>query len=159
MQLLGSFLAGLAVRSLFSFNESALAEARLGSPHLDILLDEQGGITLGGIALGVVFEALFAFVVTVAAFATLIDRRAPRLGGVGVGLAQVAVVLVGFRLTGGAANPARWFGPALWQLSVGGLPTTRPLGDHVVYWVGPIFGALAGCVLYVLLILPPEKNR
>jgi glycerol uptake facilitator-like aquaporin len=76
-------------------------------------------------------------------------------------MAQVAVVLFGFHLTGAAANPARWFGPAVWQMSIlANLPANvdRPLGDHVVYWVGPVLGALAAAVLYVLLILPPEKK-
>jgi aquaporin Z len=154
-QLLGSFLAGLALRSLFS--EGVLADARMGSPYLKGLLPTHGGITLGALALGVLLEALFTFVVTLAAFATLIDKRAPRVGGLGLGMAQVAVVLFGFHLTGGAANPARWFGPAVWQLSVSaqGGPA---LGDHVVYWVGPVLGALAAAVLYVLLILPPQKK-
>jgi glycerol uptake facilitator-like aquaporin len=156
VQLLGSFLAGLALRSLFS--EGALARASLGCPHLTRALRPDDLITLGGLATGVVLEALFSFVVTIAAFATLIDRRAPRLGGLGLGMGQVAVTLFGYNLTGGSANPARWFGPAMWQLSVEGLGTDRPLGDHVVYWVGPILGALAASVLYVGLILPPEKK-
>jgi glycerol uptake facilitator-like aquaporin len=155
MQLLGSFLAGLALRSLFS--ETVLADAHMGTPHLRSVLSD-GAVTLGGLAIGVVVEMLCTFVVTLAAFANLIDRRAPRLGGIGVGLAQVAVVLFAFHLTGGAANPARWFGPALWQLSLGSLAGTRPLADHAVYWLGPIVGALAAAVLYVWLILPPEKK-
>jgi glycerol uptake facilitator-like aquaporin len=154
-QLAGSFLAGLALRSLFK--EDVLASAHLGTPHLRALLDE-GHVTLGSLATGVLVEVLCTIVVTTAAFATLIDRRAPRLGGFGLGLAQVAVVLFAYHLTGGAANPARWFGPALWQLSVSDLATGRPLGDHAVYWVGPILGALAAAVLYVQLILPPEKK-
>ncbi len=152
VQLLGSFLAGLALRSLFS--EAVLAEAHLGTPHLTAALVAEG-ITPGGLITGVLLEALFTFVVTIAAFATLIDRRAPRLGGLGIGMGQVAVTLFGYHLTGGAANPARWFGPAMWQLSVAGQDVGR---DHVVYWVGPILGALAAGVLYVLLILPPDKK-
>ena len=156
MQLLGSFLAGLTLRSLFA--ETVLIDARMGSPHLKALLSASGAVTLPGLATGVFLEALFTFVVTLAAFATLIDRRAPRMGAVGLGMAQVAVVLFGFHLTGGAANPARWFGPAVWQLSLSSLQVNRPLGDHVVYWVGPTLGALAAAVLYVLLILPAEKK-
>jgi hypothetical protein len=34
----------------------------------------------------------------------------------------------------------------------------RPLGDHAVYWVGPILGALAGSVFYTMVLLPPEKE-
>src|SRR5262249_40159061 len=97
MQLLGSFLAGMALRGLYG--GAGLAEARLGTPHLRAVLLSGGHVTLAALALGVLLEALCTFVVTLAAFATLIDRRAPRLGGVGLGLAQVAVVLFGFHLT------------------------------------------------------------
>jgi glycerol uptake facilitator-like aquaporin len=140
------------------FAETVLAPARMGAPHLKALLSG-GETTLAGIVSGVLLEALFTFVVTLAAFATLIDRRAPKLGGVGLGMAQVAVVLFGFHLTGAAANPARWFGPAVWQSSLAELQASRPLGDHVVYWLGPVLGALTGALLYVVLILPPEKKK
>jgi glycerol uptake facilitator-like aquaporin len=70
----------------------------------------------------------------------------------------MAVILFGFHLTGGAANPARWFGPAVWQLSLGDLPTARPLADHVVYWLGPIFGALAGSIFYTMVLMPDERK-
>jgi glycerol uptake facilitator-like aquaporin len=152
VQLLGSFLAGLALRGLFS--DSLLAEARMGSPHLKALYNSDN--LLGSLAAGVGVEFLFTFFLTIAAFVTLIDRRAPRMGGFGLGVAQVAIVLFGFHLTGGAANPARWFGPAIWQLSLPGV--VRPLSDHTVYWVGPIFGALAGSVFYTLVLMPEEKK-
>jgi aquaporin TIP len=155
MQLLGSFLAGLAIRSLYS--DVVLVDARMGAPHLRALADA-GNVTLASIGVGILLEALFTFVVTMAAFATLIDKRAPRLGGLGIGMAQVAVVLFGFHLTGGSANPARWFGPAMWQLSVGPLGAMRPLSGHAVYWAGPIIGAMAAAVLYVAVILPPERK-
>jgi glycerol uptake facilitator-like aquaporin len=74
-------------------------------------------------------------------------------------MAQIAIVLFGFHLTGGCANPARWFGSAIWQLSLSSGPATvRPMADHLVYWVGPIVGALAGGVFYTAVILPPEKR-
>ncbi len=73
-----------------------------------------------------------------------------------VGLAQTAVVLFGFRLTGGAANPARWFGTVVWEMT---LPrATNALADHTVYWVGPILGALLGGFLYVFVMQPPEEE-
>jgi aquaporin Z len=155
-QLAGSFLAGLVLRGLYA--DDVLAEARLGAPYLKAALAPGGVPTLAALAAGVALEALFALVVTTAAFATLIDRRAPRLGGLGLGLAQAAVVLIGFRLTGAAANPAGWFGPALWQLSLSLPPDVRPLGDHVVYWLGPVLGALAAGVFYATVVLPPEKE-
>jgi glycerol uptake facilitator-like aquaporin len=157
-QLLGAVLAGLLLRGLFS--ETVLAEARMGSPHLRALVsssDER--ITLAAIATGVALELLFTALVTVAVYATLIDPRAPKLGGVAVGMAQTAVILFGFHLTGGAANPARWFGTAIWQLSLSNLPVERPLAGHPVYWVGPILGALAGSIFYTLIVLPPAANN
>jgi glycerol uptake facilitator-like aquaporin len=150
-QLSGSLLAGFLIRGLYA-NE-VLANASMGAPHLGAISDSLGGITVG-----VLLEALFTFVVTMAAFATLIDKRAPRVGGLGVGMAQVAVVLFGYHLTGGSANPARWFGPTIWRLSPGLPQAPSPLAGHAVYWAGPILGAMAAAVLYVTVILPPERK-
>jgi aquaporin TIP len=153
VQLLGAILAGLTVRGLFG--DDLLVDARMGTPHLGALLGED---TLKNLLAGIAVEFLVTFVLAVAAFATLIDRRAPRVGGIGLGLAQVAIVLFGFHLTGGCANPARYFGPALVQLTLPLPQSARPLGEHTVYWVGPIFGALAGSVFYTLVLLPEEKK-
>jgi MIP family channel proteins len=154
VQMLGAILAGLALRGLYS--DTTLEYARMGTPHLGALV---GKDTLASLLAGIAVEFLLTFVLTVAAFATLLDRRAPRVGGIGLGLAQVAIVLFGFHLTGGCANPARYFGPALMQLTLVELQSARPLGEHTVYWVGPIFGALAGSVFYTLVLLPEEKAR
>jgi len=67
----------------------------MGTPHLRALLD-QGQVTLPVLATGVALEFVFALLVTLAAFATLFDPRGPKLGGFGVGLAQVAVIAFGF---------------------------------------------------------------
>jgi aquaporin Z len=155
VQLLGAALAGAALRGLFS--DDVLREARMGAPHLKALLSE-GGVTIGGLLTGAALEAAFTFLVTLAVFATLLDPRAPNLGGVGAGMAQVAVILCGFHLTGGAANPARWFGSAIWELTLALPESARPLADHAVYWGGPIVGAILGGLFYTMVILPPEKK-
>jgi MIP family channel proteins len=152
MQMLGGVLAGLAVFGLFKADE-----ARLGTPHLQRFLKPDDAVTFGSLFSGIAVEVCLTFLVTVAVFATLVDRRGPRLGGVVVGLAQAAAVLFGSRLTGGAANPARWFGPAVWQLAVPALRTRATFTDHPVYWVGPVAGALLGGAFYSLVIAPPEK--
>jgi glycerol uptake facilitator-like aquaporin len=63
-------------------------------------------------------------------------------------------ILVGGPLTGAAMNPARAFGPAL----VSG----QWLG-HVVYWVGPILGAILAALLWQYVLLPktpvPKRRR
>ena len=97
----------------------------MGSPHLKAILGTSDTITLAALATGVGVELLLTFIITIAAFVTLFDRRAPKVGGFGLGLTQVAVVLFGFHLTGGSANPATWFGPAVWQLSLSSSQMTR----------------------------------
>jgi aquaporin Z len=156
VQFLGALLAGLAVRGLFA--DDVLNLARMGAPHLKALLSPDGDVTFAGLVTGGLLEAGFAFLVTLAVFATLIDPRAPRLGGVVVGMAQTAAVLIGFHLTGGAANPALYVGPALWQLTLPGAEAVRPLADHPVYWGGPVVGALLGGLFYSTFVLPPEKK-
>ncbi len=158
-QLLGAVLAGLFLRMLFSSDPEALKTSYLGTPHLRAFAP--GGldhVDLRGIISGVGMELFFTCLVAFAFYATMLDRRSPPLGGLIVGLAQAAVVLFGFRLTGGAANPARWFGPVVWELTTPGVSAANALSDHTVYWVGPIVGALLGGLLYVFVLQPPEEE-
>ena len=156
VQLAGSLLAGLALR--FIFPEPSLLQSRLGTPHLGAYLLADGEvITWTSLFTGIGVEAFATFVLTLVIFATLLDRTAPRLGGLYAGLTQVVLTLAAYYLTGGVANPARWFGPALWQQSVEPLKATAPFADHPVYWVGPILGALLGGLLYTSVISPARK--
>jgi MIP family channel proteins len=157
MQLLGALLAGLVLRLLFA--DDVLREAHLGTPHLKAFLGPDRALLFGSLVSGVGLETCLTFLVTLAFFASVVDPRGPRLGGVLVGLAQAAVILLGYRLTGGAANPARWFGPALWESTLHYPPTENPLGDHMVYWAGPVVGALLAGFFYSALILPPAKGK
>lgn len=154
-QLLGTMLAGLVLRLIF--HDGVLRSARFGTPHLN--LPAFGGILDGHPELpmllrGVGIEIVLTFILTYAIFGTVIDPRGPRLAGLGVGLALAADVLMGYHLTGAATNPARWLGPALWELTI------RPdaLRDHVVYWIGPIVGAMLAGGIYTTLILPPDEE-
>ncbi len=155
-QLLGALLAGLFLRILFYKD---VATSYLGTPHLRAFAPEGlGHVDLRSIISGVGMELFFTCLVAFAFYATMLDRRSPPLGGLIVGLAQAAVVLFGFRLTGGAANPARWFGPVVWELTTPGVSAANALSDHTVYWVGPIVGALLGGLLYVFVLQPPEEE-
>ena len=147
----------MAVRGLFA--DSVLIDARLGTPTLRALLAPDDSLSMSSLFTAAAVEFAITFLVTVAAFATLVDPRGPKLGGLLVGLAQVAAILFGFHLTGGCANPARWFGPAVWQLTLTLPQPIRPMGDLSVYLVGPILGALVGGVFYGLVILPEVKKK
>jgi MIP family channel proteins len=158
VQLVGSVLAGLALRVVFP--ESALLQSRLGTPHLGnaLLGADNNVVTWTGLLTGIAVEALITFVLTLVIFYTLLDKRTARLGGLYAGLTQIVITLAALDLTGAAANPARWFGPALWQMTVDSLKATGPLADNTVYWVGPILGALMAGLLYTTVIGPAAKR-
>jgi MIP family channel proteins len=147
-QVVGALIAGLCVRLIFA--ENVLRLVRCGTPHLNV--QAFGNPSLATVFSGIGIEVVLTFLLTFAVFGTILDPRAPRLGGLGAGLALAALVLVGYALTGAATNPVRWFGPAIAELSVPGMESDA-FRDHTVYWLGPIAGALLAGVVYDFLIL------
>jgi MIP family channel proteins len=152
-QLLGAILAGLFV--WLTFSDVVLRNARLGTPHINRLAFGEGSSWLGTQMTGIGVELLLTFIVTFTIFMTILDPRAPRMGGLTVGLAWTATVVMGLSITGAATNPARWFGPAIWERII------RPdaLDDHLVYWIGPTLGALLAGAVYTLVLIPGERER
>jgi len=72
-------------------------------------------------------------------FGTAVDDRAPKLGGLLIGLTVTFDILMGGPITGAAMNPARAFGPAL---------AAGVWDGHMIYWVGPVVGGGAAAVVY-----------
>jgi aquaporin Z len=136
-QLLGAVVAALAVR--YSFPEMAAINSQLGTPRLADAVFQTKGI---------VVEAILTFLLAFAVMGTAVDPRAPRIGGFGIGLAVMFDILAGGNITGAAMNPARAFGPAL----VSGTWTAQ-----IVYWLGPILGAVVAMQLYERVIM--EKGE
>ncbi len=136
-QLAGAVLASLALRALFP--EGLRVEAQMGATTLGPGID---------FARGVGIEAILTFFLVIVIFGTAIDSRAPKLGGIAIGLTITMDILVGGPLTGAAMNPARAFGPAV----VAGV-----WDDHVVYWVGPIIGAVAAGLLYHYVLIEEKQ--
>ncbi|MBA2373594.1 MAG: aquaporin [Chloroflexi bacterium] len=134
-QLIGAVLAGLTLVALFPGSS-------IGTPALG------EGISP---ATGTAIEAILTAVLLFAVLGTAIDARAPRIGGLAIGLAVGADILMGGTLTGAAMNPARWFGPAL---------ASGDLSNAYVWIVGPLAGAIAIAAIYRYLLLPeaePER--
>ena len=127
-QLVGAAAAGYLLLTVMP--EAAARASFLGTPTLG------DGISIGA---GIAIEAVLTLVLIFAVFGTAVDRRAPRLGGMAIGLAVAADVLMGGPLTGAAMNPARWFGPAL---------ASGHWDNWYVWWVGPLIGAVVGAVIY-----------
>jgi MIP family channel proteins len=127
-QLVGAVAAGFAVKAVFP--EAAYTEFGGGTPALG------DGIT---VAAGIGIEAVLTLLLVLAVCGTAIDPRAPKLGGIAIGLAVAADITMGGPLTGAAMNPARWFGPAV---------ASGSYDNWYVWWVGPLIGAIVGAVIY-----------
>ncbi|MBI5553822.1 MAG: aquaporin [Candidatus Diapherotrites archaeon] len=135
-QLVGASLAALFLSFVFINGVHPLA------PAVPALAD---GISLFR---GIFIEAVLTFFLVLTVFGTAIDKRAPApVYGLAIGLVLAFDILVGGPLTGGAMNPARAFGPAL---------LTGLWENQLVYWVGPLLGALVAAGLYSQFFLKGE---
>jgi len=87
---------------------------------------------------GIAIEAVLTFFLVFVVYGSAVDPRAPKIGGLAIGLTIVLDILFGGPFTGASMNPARTFGPAL---------VSGHWNNHVVYWAGPCLGgAIAGLV-------------
>ncbi|MSQ31056.1 MAG: aquaporin [Dehalococcoidia bacterium] len=98
---------------------------------------------------GVAIEIVLTFFLVIAIFGTAVDRHAPQVGGFAIGLTITMDIFAGGRLTGAAMNPARAFGPAL---------VNGAWDDHLVWWIGPIIGAVLAALLYHYVFFDDEQR-
>ena len=128
-ELLGATVAGAALTA--SLPSAFGAAAHWGAPTLATSINVGQGILL---------ELLMTFVLMFAILGTAVDSRAPKVGGLGIGLAVLADVLLGGPFTGAAVNPARAMGP---MIAGGFFPSY-----WYIYWIGPLAGAILAAVAY-----------
>jgi MIP family channel proteins len=132
-QLAGGVAAGLLLVSLFGADGREIVAK--GTPDLG------QGVAPGA---GIVIEMVLTFFLVFVVYGTAVDARAPKIGGLAIGLTIALDILFGGPLTGGSMNPARTFGPAL---------ASGHWNNHYVYWIGPLAGgALAGLIYGRFLI-------
>ena len=96
---------------------------------------------------GFVLEFIATFFLALVVFGTAVDPKAPRIGGLAIGLVLTADILAIGPLTGGSMNPARSFGPAV---------ASGVFEAQLIYWLAPIAGAVAASLLYEYLFLRRE---
>jgi aquaporin Z len=159
-QLLGSVVAALCLT--YTFAGSVLHDARLGAPHLNpaVFHPDSPAIPRGALATGTAIELALTFLLVLVMYGLCLEGPRPRLAALGAGCAWTAGLLFGFPLTGAAANPARWFGPALLELTLATGPQTTPFADAFVYTAGPVLGALlGGLVCFKVMPDSPPSER
>ncbi len=134
-------VAGLVAAGLlrYVFPEAITSAVKLGAP-----VPAAG---LGNVH-AMVIEVVMTFFLVIVVFATAIDPRGAfgKIAGFGIGFVLFFDILMGGPLTGAAMNPARAFGPAL----LGGALDGR---HFLIYWVGPVAGALAAGLLYEYVLI------
>jgi MIP family channel proteins len=100
---------------------------------------------LGGALQGAIVEGVGTVVLVLTVLAMALNPEVRRWAALAIGSALGFLVMVLGPLTGGAFNPARWFGPAL----VG-----NSFSDAWVYIVAPLVGAAIAAGIYKFLIEP-----
>lgn len=133
-QILGGMAAAIAVRACTSD-----VVGSTGVPALSATTGAGQGIAL---------EAFATFFMVLAVILTAVDRRAPKMGGLFVGLAIAVGILAIGPMTGGALNPARHLGPAI---------VAGNLNNALVWLIGPMLGALSAAAVYAFLF--EEKDE
>ena len=135
-QVAGGVAGAFATRFLVPNNVG-----RLLSDGLPII---NSNIQLGG---AILLEAVMTFFLMSAVMGTVINPKAPKMGGLWVGVAVIAMVLVGGPLTGAVMNPSRAFGPAVVSWIWTG---------QLAFWFGPILGAVAAALLWDKVLLKED---
>lgn len=89
-----------------------------------------------GVVVGLIVEVVLTFIFVLVVLGTTDAKKgAGNFAGLAIGLTLVLIHLVGIHYTGTSVNPARSFGPALFE---GG----QALSDLWVFFVGPFAGAV-----------------
>ncbi len=127
-QCLGAIAAAFLIK--MAVPAEALAAVNMGTPALG------NGVSA---SMGLITEIILTFFLVFVVYGTAVDARAPKVGGLFIGLAVALGVLMGGPISGAAMNPARHLGPAL----LGG-----GLQNIWIYWVGPVLGGILAAQVY-----------
>lgn len=140
-QLLGSIFGAFLL--VAAFPENLYRSVALGTPAVAAAISVPNAV---------VIEAILTFFLVFVIFGAAIDARnhMKAVAGLAIGLTVTADILMGGPLTGAAMNPARAFGTAL---------ISRTFDNQLVYWIGPILGAIIAALVYDNAFLSRPKAQ
>jgi aquaporin Z len=157
------FAAGFAAASvvgmvpLYASNEAInVAVIAGGTPQIAEALSAATSQLRDTAFSGWILEAIATFFLVFMVFGSAIDKRAPKVGGLYIGLAVTMGILAIGPLTGAALNPARWLGP--WSLSNLQDSSEMTVGWlSFVYILGPIAGGLVAAWVYQFVMMGRDQ--
>ncbi len=127
-QCLGAIFAALLIKG--AIPAAVLTAVSMGTPALGTGISANAGLLT---------EIVLTFFLVFVVYGTGVDVRAPKCGGLFIGLTVALDILMGGPISGAAMNPARYIGPAL----LGG-----GLQNWWIYIVGPICGGILAAAIY-----------
>jgi len=136
-QLVAATAAGLLIVAVVGDAGKGIVAA--GTPDLGATVTQFQGIVL---------EIVLTFFLVVVIFGSAVDSRAPKIGGLAIGLTVALDILAGGPISGAAMNPARTLGPAL---------ASGHWNNHIVYWIGPIIGGVLAGLIYGRFLIKESK--
>jgi MIP family channel proteins len=139
-------LAGATVAAYMLSGLIGMTKVVNGTPDIGL---NAAGVPFVSIHQAIVIEAVLTFFLVFVVYGSAVDVRAPKLGGLAIGLTVALDILFGGPLTGAAMNPARTFGPAL---------ASSHWNNHLVYWVGPLIGGALAGVIYGRFLIKESKT-
>jgi len=127
-QCLGGIFAALLLKA--AVPNDALSAVNFGTPGLG------HGVTP---SMAFVTEMILTFFLVFVVYGTAVDARAPKCGGLFIGLTIALDILMGGPISGAAMNPARYLGPAVFL---------GDLSNVWIYFAGPIVGGVLAAQIY-----------
>lgn len=145
-QLLGAVAAGIAVWAIFPVFRGVAPY--LGTPAY---VSEAGMPGALGMVKAIGVETTMTFLLAIVVMMTAFHprRAAKQLFGLTIGATVVVIGLLAAKHTGGAVNPARYFGPAA---------VSGELSQLIVYFVGPFLGGAVAGLVFRFLFDEPETS-
>jgi len=139
-------LAGATAAAYLCSMLIGMTKVANGTPDIGL---NAAGTPLVSLRQAIVIEAVLTFFLVFVVYGSAVDARAPKVGGLAIGLTVALDILFGGPLTGAAMNPARTFGPAL---------ASSHWNNHFVYWVGPLIGGALAGLIYGRFLIKESKT-
>ncbi len=143
-QVIGAVVAAAALYYIVSGQAGEAGVTNLGQNGWG-----EGYIDGHGLQAAVAFELIATFLFVLMILGSTTPRAPAAMAGLAIGLALVAIHLVGIPITGTSVNPARSFGPAL---LVGGQAMTQLW----VFILAPLAGGVAAGIVHKVLVTEDE---